>query len=126
MNWNIIFSKISSGSPLSKTWKMFGTSFLLVTWISSIVASSSFQFKHHNNVELLKVLENVHQECPNITRIYTLSETSVRGVPLYVIEFSIHPGQHESRMCTINVVVCKKMLKVDTNNNFCEILNWTI
>ncbi|CAG7821320.1 unnamed protein product [Allacma fusca] len=58
--------------------------------------ASSFEFKHHDNRELLQVLETVHQTCPNITRIYTLSETSVMGVPLYVIEFATQPGQHEA------------------------------
>ena len=32
---------------------------------------------------------------PNITRIYTLSEPSVLGEPLYLIEFSTTPGFHE-------------------------------
>merc|ERR1712110_621527 len=30
-----------------------------------------------------------------ISRLYTLSEPSVRGVPLYVLEFSDKPGHHE-------------------------------
>lgn len=68
--------------------------FVLV--LSLLVASShQFEYKHHNNKELPLVLEEVHRECPNITRIYTLSETSVLGVPLYVIEFSTRPGHHE-------------------------------
>jgi len=54
-----------------------------------------FEFKHHDNKELLQVLEAVHQACPNITRIYTLSESSIMGVPLYIIEFSTNPGTHE-------------------------------
>ena len=37
----------------------------------------------------------VHNECPDISRLYTLSEQSVLGVPLYVLEFSDHPGHHE-------------------------------
>lgn len=60
-----------------------------------IIASHQFEFKHHNNEELLQILENVNAECSNITRIYTLSETSVLGVPLYIIEFSTEPGHHE-------------------------------
>lgn len=60
-----------------------------------IVEAYQFEFKHHNNEELLKVLEDVNVKCPNITRIYTLSETSVLGVPLYLIEFSTKPGHHE-------------------------------
>ena len=33
--------------------------------------------------------------CPYITRLYTLSEPSVNGVPLYVLEITDHPGKHE-------------------------------
>eukprot|EP00090_Calanus_glacialis_P034114 TRINITY_DN569_c0_g1_i1.p1 TRINITY_DN569_c0_g1~~TRINITY_DN569_c0_g1_i1.p1 ORF type:complete len:495 (-),score=140.55 TRINITY_DN569_c0_g1_i1:78-1430(-) len=41
------------------------------------------------------VLQQVHNRCPDISRLYTLSEPSVLGVPLYVLEFSDHPGHHE-------------------------------
>ncbi|KAJ8977281.1 hypothetical protein NQ317_015566 [Molorchus minor] len=54
-----------------------------------------FEFKHHNNTELLRVLQDVTRKCSNISRIYTLSENSVLGIPLYVIEFSAKPGHHE-------------------------------
>ena len=36
-----------------------------------------------------------YYRCPDITRLYTLSETSVNGVPLYVLEFTDRPGKHE-------------------------------
>ncbi|KAF2893301.1 hypothetical protein ILUMI_12857 [Ignelater luminosus] len=68
---------------------------VLVVFALLIVGSRQFEYKHHNNEELLQILQNVNAECPNITRIYTLSETSVLGVPLYVIEFSTKPGHHE-------------------------------
>ena len=64
--------------------------------LSSLVAGTlQFQLKHHNNEELLQVLQDVNSRCPNITRIYTLTETSVLGTPLYLIEFSTKPGHHE-------------------------------
>lgn len=63
--------------------------------LTAVAASSTFQWKQHNNEELPLVLEEVHQKCPSITRVYTLSEPSVRGVPLYVIEFSETPGFHQ-------------------------------
>lgn len=74
-----------------------GNRFLVVLYCCCFLVGYSvqFEYKHHNNVEVLKVLEEVHASCPNITRIYTLSETSVRGVPLYVIEFATTPGHHE-------------------------------
>ncbi|CAG9560514.1 unnamed protein product [Danaus chrysippus] len=57
--------------------------------------SSEFVWKHHNNEELSAILEEVHENCPNITRVYALTEPSVRNVPLYVIEFSDTPGFHQ-------------------------------
>lgn len=55
----------------------------------------SFELKHHDNKELNEVLQSVHQRCPNITRLYELSERSSNGWPLTVIEFSTHPGHHD-------------------------------
>merc|ERR1719336_260308 len=53
--------------------------------------ASKLEFKHHNNTELAAILQQVHNQCPDISRLYTLSEPSVRGVPLYVLEFSDKP-----------------------------------
>ena len=52
--------------------------------------------KHHTNNELQEELSLVNARCPNITRIYSLSETSVKGLPLAAIEFSDLPGRHET------------------------------
>lgn len=60
-----------------------------------LVTSAEFIWKHHDNEELPLVLDNIHRKCPNITRVYALTEPSVRGVPLYVIEFSDTPGIHQ-------------------------------
>jgi len=59
------------------------------------LAAANLEFKHHNNTELAAILQQVHNKCPDISRLYTLSEPSVRGVPLYVLEFSDKPGHHE-------------------------------
>ncbi|XP_075216200.1 carboxypeptidase E-like [Lycorma delicatula] len=66
-------------------------------FLSSVAGkqNSNFQFKHHNNTELYQVLNDVHSRCPDITRVYTLSETSINHIPLYVIEFSTTPGHHK-------------------------------
>lgn len=68
---------------------------LLLLALSFVKGSFQFEFKHHDNDELFRVLQEVNYKCPNITRIYTLSENSVLGVPLYVIEFAARPGHHE-------------------------------
>uniref|UniRef100_A0A914VYZ8 Peptidase M14 carboxypeptidase A domain-containing protein n=1 Tax=Plectus sambesii TaxID=2011161 RepID=A0A914VYZ8_9BILA len=50
--------------------------------------------KHHNQEELEQTLIDVHTKCPNITRLYSIGE-SAEDRPLPVIEFSVHPGQHD-------------------------------
>jgi carboxypeptidase E len=57
--------------------------------------NTNIKFKHHNNRELNELLQEVHRSCPTITRLYELSERSVKGWPLTVIELSDNPGQHE-------------------------------
>lgn len=59
------------------------------------LVEEGFQFKHHNNEEVLEVLQSIHHKCPNITRVYTLHERSVLGNPLLLIEFSSRPGIHQ-------------------------------
>lgn len=60
-----------------------------------VTIEGAFEFKHHNNMELSTILDDVHSRCPNITRVYTLSENSVAGNALVLIEFSDNPGFHE-------------------------------
>merc|ERR1719382_1006317 len=68
---------------------------LLASALHLLHLSNGLDFKHHNNTELAAVLQQVHNACPDVTRLYTLSEPSVLGVPLYVLEFSDRPGRHE-------------------------------
>merc|ERR1711983_556549 len=68
---------------------------ILLCITSIFVNANNIQFKHHNNTELAAILQQVHNKCPDISRLYTLSEPSVEGVPLYVLEFSDNPGHHE-------------------------------
>ncbi|RXG58308.1 hypothetical protein Avbf_15236 [Armadillidium vulgare] len=64
----------------------------------------TFEWRHHNNSEIPQVLKNVVSKCPDISRLYALTETSVRGVPLWAIEISDNPGVHE--ICNICGVFC--------------------
>ncbi|KAK6633778.1 hypothetical protein RUM44_004385 [Polyplax serrata] len=76
----------------------FNWQILLVSLIAGVqcyTETSNFVFKHHSNEELANVLKEVHSQCPNVTRLYTLSEPSVLGEPLYVIEFAESPGRHQ-------------------------------
>jgi len=69
--------------------------FLVLFSVLVNASAGNVEFKHHNNTEMAEVLQQIHNRCPDITRLYTLSETSVNGVPLYVLEFTDRPGKHE-------------------------------
>lgn len=69
----------------------------LVAGVQCFTDTSDFVFKHHSNEDIPKILEKIHLLCPNITRVYSLSEPSVLGEPLYLIEFSENPGHHALR-----------------------------
>ncbi|XP_052006860.1 probable carboxypeptidase X1 [Xyrauchen texanus] len=51
-------------------------------------------FRHHNYNEMRKLMKSVNDECPDITRIYTIGR-SYTGLKLYVMEISDNPGKHE-------------------------------
>merc|ERR1719471_1677774 len=70
-------------------------SLTLLLCLSLAAIHCNIEFKHHNNTQLAAILQQVHNKCPDVTRLYTLSEPSVQGVPLYVLEFSDKPGHHE-------------------------------
>merc|ERR1712038_2103348 len=72
------------------------TSAVLAGLMVIAAVQASVEFKHHNNTEMAEILQQVHNKCPYITRLYTLSEPSVNGVPLYVLEITDHPGKHET------------------------------
>jgi len=86
---------LSPKSGLMAMGRQMGVYFLVLLFIQASVQAGKVEFKHHNNTEMAEVLQQIHNRCPDITRLYTLSETSVNGVPLYVLEFTDHPGKHE-------------------------------
>lgn len=51
-------------------------------------------FRHHRYDDLVRTLYKVHNQCPDITRVYSIGR-SVKGRHLYVLEFSDFPGIHE-------------------------------
>ncbi|KAB0393977.1 hypothetical protein E2I00_009421 [Balaenoptera physalus] len=51
-------------------------------------------FRHHRYDDLVRTLYKVHNECPHVTRVYSIGR-SVKGRHLYVLEFSDYPGIHE-------------------------------
>ncbi|XP_044521695.1 carboxypeptidase N catalytic chain [Gracilinanus agilis] len=55
---------------------------------------ASVTFHHHRYDDLMRTLYKVHNECPHITRVYSIGR-SVKGRHLYALEFSDSPGIHE-------------------------------
>ena len=51
-------------------------------------------FHHHNYEQMVGLMNKVNKKCPEITRIYNLSEPSVEGRNLTVIEVTENPGVH--------------------------------
>ncbi|KAG9338172.1 hypothetical protein JZ751_027041 [Albula glossodonta] len=51
-------------------------------------------FRHHNYKEMRKLMKAVNEECPRITRIYSIGKSHM-GLKLYVMEISDNPGKHE-------------------------------
>lgn len=59
-----------------------------------IGASKCFDFIHHDSNAVIKLFTEIHDRCPDITRVYSVGD-SVEGRSLTVIEFSTEPGKHE-------------------------------
>uniref|UniRef100_A0AAV2JGI8 F5/8 type C domain-containing protein n=1 Tax=Knipowitschia caucasica TaxID=637954 RepID=A0AAV2JGI8_KNICA len=57
-------------------------------------SKDNLDFRHHDYQAMRTLMKSVHEECPNMTRIYTIGR-SYKGLKLYVMEFSDNPGKHE-------------------------------
>ncbi len=71
-------------------------SVLLPIILSLFSTCLSFKFVHHDYEAMLRVMNDAHDRCPEITKVYSLSESSVEKRSLAVIEFSDNPGRHET------------------------------
>ncbi|XP_039580005.1 probable carboxypeptidase X1 [Passer montanus] len=63
-------------------------------WHPPVPPEPQLDFRHHNYKEMRKLMKRVSEECPDITRVYSIGQSS-RGLRLYVMEISDNPGQHE-------------------------------
>ncbi|KFQ96043.1 putative carboxypeptidase X1, partial [Nipponia nippon] len=64
------------------------------SWHSQPLPTDKLDFRHHNYKEMRKLMKRVNDECPDITRVYSIGK-SYLGLKMYVMEISDNPGQHE-------------------------------
>ncbi|XP_068928346.1 probable carboxypeptidase X1 [Petaurus breviceps papuanus] len=57
-------------------------------------SSDPLDFRHHNYKAMRKLMKEVNEQCPNITRVYSIGK-SHQGLKLYVMEMTDQPGEHE-------------------------------
>ncbi|XP_054988464.1 probable carboxypeptidase X1 isoform X2 [Sorex araneus] len=62
--------------------------------VHTLGSPDQLHFKHHNYKAMRKLMKQVNEQCPNITRVYSIGK-SYQGLKLYVMEMSDQPGEHE-------------------------------
>ncbi len=67
---------------------------LLLPTFGAKASVEPVHFKHHNNAEMYKVMEDYANHFPEITRLYSIGK-SVENNSLMVLEISDQPGVHE-------------------------------
>jgi len=74
------------------------TEFLIVSCLliaaAGVGVTRAFDFVHHDQAALLKIIDETHAKCPDVTRVYSLPTKSVKGQDLRVIVFGKTPDQH--------------------------------
>uniref|UniRef100_A0A8C2UZL6 Adipocyte enhancer-binding protein 1 n=1 Tax=Chinchilla lanigera TaxID=34839 RepID=A0A8C2UZL6_CHILA len=61
---------------------------------NEVVATDDLDFRHHSYKDMRQLMKLVNEECPTITRTYSLGKSS-RGLKIYAMEISDNPGEHE-------------------------------
>ena len=67
---------------------------ILVFILFSVTISQAIDFQHHDYQEMEKYLNDIHQKCPKITRVYDIGQ-SIEGRNLTVMEITKDPGQYK-------------------------------
>ena len=94
-------SSLGAGTPLLLllvSCCLIQAAFAGLFWSSKPKASSAndaLWTRYHDQKALEEKLEQIHAKCPNVTRLYSVGR-SVQGRQLAVIEFSTHPGRHQT------------------------------
>lgn len=58
------------------------------------VTTDDLDFRHHSYKDMRQLMKAVNEDCPTITRTYSLGKSS-RGLKIYAMEISDNPGEHE-------------------------------
>lgn len=78
----------------SVAWILFAVFLTVSNTAPAFRKTQVVEFVHHDNDALYNTMLEVADDCPSITRIYSIGK-SVQGVNLYAIEMSDNPGVHE-------------------------------
>ncbi|TRY98181.1 hypothetical protein DNTS_035005 [Danionella cerebrum] len=62
---------------------------------NEVTHHDDLEYTHHNYLDMEKLMKSISEECPNITRFYSLGK-SFNGLEMYAMEISDQPGIHET------------------------------
>ncbi|XP_022448779.1 adipocyte enhancer-binding protein 1 [Delphinapterus leucas] len=61
---------------------------------NEVLTTDDLDFRHHSYKDMRQLMKVVNEQCPTITRTYSLGKSS-RGLKIYAMEISDNPGDHE-------------------------------
>ncbi|XP_056319147.1 inactive carboxypeptidase-like protein X2 isoform X2 [Danio aesculapii] len=62
---------------------------------NEVTHRDNLDYTHHNYLDMEKLMKSISDECPNITRFYSLGK-SFKGREIYAMEITDNPGVHET------------------------------
>uniref|UniRef100_A0A4W4GV44 F5/8 type C domain-containing protein n=1 Tax=Electrophorus electricus TaxID=8005 RepID=A0A4W4GV44_ELEEL len=61
---------------------------------NEVMPRDYLDYTHHSYLQMETLMKSISDECPNITRLYSLGQSS-KGLQIYAMEYSSKPGVHE-------------------------------
>ncbi|XP_026801578.3 inactive carboxypeptidase-like protein X2 isoform X1 [Pangasianodon hypophthalmus] len=62
---------------------------------NEVTPRDDLDYTYHNYLDMEKLMKSITDECPNITRMYSLGKSS-KGLDIYAMEITDNPGIHET------------------------------
>ncbi|XP_051525301.1 inactive carboxypeptidase-like protein X2 isoform X2 [Myxocyprinus asiaticus] len=62
---------------------------------NEVTPRDDLDYTYHSYLDMEKLMKSVSDECPNITRFYSLGK-SYKGLEVYAMEITDNPGNHET------------------------------